>query len=122
MVTSAPAQILGLKEGEGHLTPGSTADFIATRDRGLSPATTLAQLSSQDVELVVRAGRVFLVSDAIFQRLPEIARVGLDLLIVDGHPRWIRAPLADLFREARPVMDGDSLFLAGKKVTYGHPA
>ena len=49
-------------------------------------------------------------------------RAGLELLIVDGERRWIRAPLARLFREAAPVMNGDTLLLGGKKVTYGHTA
>jgi cytosine/adenosine deaminase-related metal-dependent hydrolase/ubiquinone/menaquinone biosynthesis C-methylase UbiE len=122
MVTSAPAQILRLKRGEGGLVPGSTADFIATQDRGISPAATLAKMSSQDVELVVRAGRIFLASDTIFQRLHQTARAGLELLVVDGERRWIRAPLARLFREAAPVMSDGVLFLAGKKVTHGHAA
>jgi cytosine/adenosine deaminase-related metal-dependent hydrolase len=122
MVTSDPAKILGLNGGEGRLAPGTTADFIATQDRGLSPAATLAQMSSRSVELVVRAGRIFLASEAILQRLPDAARAGLELLIVDDQPRWIRAPLADLFRGAAPVMNRDSLFLAGKEVKHGHAA
>jgi ubiquinone/menaquinone biosynthesis C-methylase UbiE len=122
MVTNASAQILHLNHGEGSLTPGSSADFIATQDRGLSPSATLAQMSSEDVELVVRAGRVFLASNAIFQRLPKPARAGLELLFVDDQPRWIRVSLTDLFRGAAPVMDGNSLYLAGKKVTHGHAA
>jgi len=120
MVTTAPAQILRLKHGEGSIAPGSGANFIATKDYGLSPAATLANMSSKDVELVVRCGRVFLASDAIFQRLPTLQRTGLEPLIVDGERRWIRAPLTRLFREAAPVMSGDTLLLGGKKVTYGH--
>jgi len=122
MVTSASAVILRLKHGEGSLTPGSTADFIATRDRGLSPAATLAEMSSNAVELVVRGGRIFLASDTIIQRLSEVQRGGLEPLTVGGERRWIRAPLAHLFREAAPVMTGDTLLLGGKKVTYGHAA
>ena len=120
MVTTAPAQILRLKHGEGSITPGSVADFIATKDRGLSPAATLANMSSKDVELVVRGGRIFLASDAIFQRLHTSQRMGLEPLIVNGERRWIRAPLARLFREAAPVMAGDTLLLGGRKVTHGH--
>jgi len=122
MVTTAPSLILGLKCGEGSIAPGSIANFIATKDRGLSPAATLAEMSSEDVELVVREGRVFLASDVIFERLHENQRTGLELLVVDGERRWIRAPLARLFREAAPVMDGDTLLLGGKKVTHGNAA
>ncbi len=122
MVTTAPSVILGLKHGEGNIVPGSVANFIATKDRGLSPAATLAEMSSKDVELVVREGRIFLASDAVFARLHESQRSGLELLVVDGERRWIRAPLARLFREAAPVMNGDTLLLGGKKVTYGNAA
>jgi cytosine/adenosine deaminase-related metal-dependent hydrolase/ubiquinone/menaquinone biosynthesis C-methylase UbiE len=122
MVTTEPATMLRLKRGEGQLASGSAADFIATRDRSLSPAETLAQMSSQEVELVVRGGKVLLASDAIFQRLPEAMRAGLDLLIVDGESRWIRAPLAFLFHEAAAVMDRGALMLAGKKVSHGRAA
>jgi hypothetical protein len=122
MVTTAPSVVLGLKRGEGNIVPGSVANFIATEDRGLSPAATLAEMSSKDVELVVREGRIFLASDAVFARLHESQRTGLELLVVDGERRWIRAPLARLFREAAPVMDGDTLLLGGKKVTYGNAA
>lgn len=122
MVTSAPPHIFCLKHGEGSIAPGSTADFIATRDRGLSPAAMLAEMSSEDVELVVRAGRVFLAGETIFERLFDEQRAGLEPLIVDGERRWIRAPLARLFREAAPVMNGDTLLLGGKKVTHGHAA
>jgi hypothetical protein len=122
MVTSASAQILHLKHGEGSIVPGSTADFIATKDCDQSPATMLANMSSADVELVVRGGRIFLASDAIFERLPAVQRAGLELLIVDGERRWIRASLERLFREAAPVMMGDTLLLGGRKVTHGHTA
>ncbi|HEY5328376.1 MAG TPA: methyltransferase domain-containing protein [Acidobacteriaceae bacterium] len=122
MVTSAPAHIFCLKRGEGSIVPGSTADFIATKYRGLRPAATLPEMSSGNVELVVRGGRVFLAGDAIFERLPDSRRAGLEPLIVDGERRWIRAPLARLFREAAPVMNGDTLLLGGKKVTHGHTA
>ena len=122
MVTSASAQILHLKHGEGSIVPGSTADFIATKDCDQSPATMLANMSSADVELVVRGGRIFLASDAIFERLPAVQRAGLELLIVDGERRWIRASLERLFREAAPVMMGDTLLLGGRKVTHGRTA
>jgi cytosine/adenosine deaminase-related metal-dependent hydrolase/ubiquinone/menaquinone biosynthesis C-methylase UbiE len=122
MVTTAPADILQLKRGEGGLAAGASADFIATRDRGLSPAATLAGMSARDVELVVRDGRVFLVSETVFARAPEEMRVGLELLMVDGERRWIRAPLEKLFRGAAAVMEGDSLLLAGKKVSRGYAA
>ncbi len=46
MVTSRSAKVLRLRDGEGHLRPGSVADLIAVRDQRLSPAKTIAQLTS----------------------------------------------------------------------------
>jgi len=58
MVTSRSANVLRLRDGEGHLRPGSVADLIAVRDKRLSPAETIAQLTSEQVELVILSGRV----------------------------------------------------------------
>ena len=122
MVTTAPAEILRLRRGEGRIVAGGAADFIATRDLGLSPAATLVGMAAGDVELVVRGGRVFLASDAVWARLPEEMREGLELLVVDGERRWIRAPLEELFDGAASVMVGDFLLVGGKKVSRGYAA
>jgi cytosine/adenosine deaminase-related metal-dependent hydrolase/ubiquinone/menaquinone biosynthesis C-methylase UbiE len=122
MTTTAPASILHLCNGEGRLRPGGFADFIAVKDRGQSPAGMLVDLESRDVELVVREGRVFLVSDGLYCRLRLHGERTLEPIAVDGRHLWIRAPLAKLFGAAKPVMQGDSVVLAGKRVAYGHAA
>jgi hypothetical protein len=115
MVTSAPAELLRLRRGEGHLKPGSIADLLVVRDRGLSPAETLAQLTIEQVELVILAGRIQLVGPSIFERLPGALRHGLQPFVVDGQQRWIRAPIDKLIAEAEEAL-GSDLCVGGKRV------
>ena len=115
MVTSAPAELLRLRRGEGHLKPGSIADLLVVRDRGLSPAETLAQLTMEQIELVILAGRIQLVGPSIFERLPGALRHGLQPFAVDGQQRWIRAPIDKLIAEAEEAL-GSDLCVGGKRV------
>jgi cytosine/adenosine deaminase-related metal-dependent hydrolase/ubiquinone/menaquinone biosynthesis C-methylase UbiE len=118
LVTTQAVQLLRLREGQGRLRPGGVADIVAVRDRGRSPAETLAALSYQDIELVLIGGMVHLASDEIWQRLPEGARVELQPIIVEDTLRWVRAPLERLFRETEPHLPG-GVFLGGKRVSRG---
>jgi cytosine/adenosine deaminase-related metal-dependent hydrolase/SAM-dependent methyltransferase len=117
MVTTRAARILHLQGSEGRLIPGATADLIAIKDKRLDPAASLAQLHFTDVELVVLAGRVQLASLDFLQRLPTHLRHDLHPIEVDGHLRWIRAPLQRLFAEATQVL-GPNLRLGGRQVRY----
>jgi cytosine/adenosine deaminase-related metal-dependent hydrolase/SAM-dependent methyltransferase len=99
-VTSGAADVLWLREGEGSLRVGAPADFFVIRDTGLSPAETLANLSYADIELVVVQGRVHLASPEMFAKLPRELAAGLERLAVDGTVRWLRAPVAKLYRDA----------------------
>jgi cytosine/adenosine deaminase-related metal-dependent hydrolase/ubiquinone/menaquinone biosynthesis C-methylase UbiE len=121
MVTERPANVLRLRNGEGSLKPGSIADLIAVRDTGLSPAETLAQLSFNQVELVILAGRVQLASASLYDRLPESHKNGLQSLTIEGHQRWLRAPVDNLLAEARKTA-GRDLRLGGKKVDHASAA
>jgi cytosine/adenosine deaminase-related metal-dependent hydrolase/ubiquinone/menaquinone biosynthesis C-methylase UbiE len=115
MVTARSANVLRLRNGEGHLRTGSIADVVAVKNRGLTPAETIAQLTFDQVELVVLTGRVQLASSALYDRLPPALKTGLQPLIVDGHQRWLRAPVDNLLTEARKVL-GRDIRLGGKKV------
>jgi cytosine/adenosine deaminase-related metal-dependent hydrolase/SAM-dependent methyltransferase len=117
-VTQQPARILALKNGEGTIRIGSTADLIAVRDTALTPAETLPTLSYRDIELVLLAGRVQLASAELKQRLPLAARDGLQPISVEGVVRWIRAPLDWLFEETQAHLPGE-IYLGGKKVCRG---
>jgi cytosine/adenosine deaminase-related metal-dependent hydrolase/ubiquinone/menaquinone biosynthesis C-methylase UbiE len=115
MVTNRAADILRLRQGEGRLWPGSVADMVGVRDRGLTPAETLAQLTMEQVELVIVGGRVQLASPTILKRLPLALTEGLQLLEVDGHQRWVRAPIEKLLAGAEEFL-GSDLRLGGKRV------
>jgi cytosine/adenosine deaminase-related metal-dependent hydrolase/ubiquinone/menaquinone biosynthesis C-methylase UbiE len=116
-VTTQAAHVLRLKSGEGSLRVGAVADLIAIRDSGLTPARTLAASSYRDIELVIVAGRVQLASPQLLERLPSHLTEGLQPLDVEGNIRWIRAPLARLYREAVSILAGD-LRLNGRTVNY----
>jgi ubiquinone/menaquinone biosynthesis C-methylase UbiE/cytosine/adenosine deaminase-related metal-dependent hydrolase len=118
LVTTHPAALLRLRNGEGCISPGGPADFIAVRDIQRTPAQTLAQLSFASVELVVLAGRVQTASSEIYARLPEPHRLGLHALQVEGVTRYVRAPLPDLFQQAEQVLGRDHLRLGNKEVRY----
>jgi cytosine/adenosine deaminase-related metal-dependent hydrolase/ubiquinone/menaquinone biosynthesis C-methylase UbiE len=121
MVTVRSANVLRLRNGEGRLRPGAVADLIAVRDKGLTPAETVAQLTVDQVELVILGGRVQLASDSLFASLPNSLQVGLEPLFVDGIRRWLRAPIDSLLAQARKAL-GRDLRVGGKKVEHASAA
>jgi len=118
MVTSSPAKILRLTDGEGQIIKAGIADLIAVRGRNGTPAAVLSGLTYADVELVLLAGQVQLASHQLYTRLPDNLRAGLNLLEVAGHHRWVRAPLQSMFQAAEDVLGEDRLMLGGRKVRY----
>jgi cytosine/adenosine deaminase-related metal-dependent hydrolase/ubiquinone/menaquinone biosynthesis C-methylase UbiE len=121
MVTTRSADVLRLRHGEGVLRPGSMADLIAVQDRGLDPAQTVAQLTFDQIELVILAGRVQLASDSLYELLPKRVKEGLHPLVVEGHKRWLRAPINDLLTQAKKTI-GNDLRLGGKRVEHAGAA
>jgi cytosine/adenosine deaminase-related metal-dependent hydrolase/ubiquinone/menaquinone biosynthesis C-methylase UbiE len=115
MVTNRAAEVLRLRRGEGGIKPGSVADMLVVRDTGLSPAETLAQLTSDQIELVILGGRIQLAGPTLIERLPSVLRQGLQRFEVDGQPRWVRAPIDKLLAEAEEVL-GSDLRVGGKRV------
>jgi ubiquinone/menaquinone biosynthesis C-methylase UbiE/cytosine/adenosine deaminase-related metal-dependent hydrolase len=117
MVTSRSASTLRLRSGEGHIKPGSVADVIAVQNKGLTPAETISQLTFDQVELVMLAGRVQLASTSIYDRLPHSLKSGLQPITVDGHLRWLRASVEYLLSEARKAV-GRDIRLGRRKVDH----
>jgi len=111
------SQVLRLRKGEGHLRPNSTADFVAVRDMGVSPAKTVAQLVCEQVELVIISGRVQLASPFLYHRLPDVLKQGMEPLEIDGRRRWIRAPVDSLLAQAKNVLGAD-VRLGGKRINH----
>jgi cytosine/adenosine deaminase-related metal-dependent hydrolase/ubiquinone/menaquinone biosynthesis C-methylase UbiE len=121
MVTAKSAAVLRLRNGEGSLQPGAIADLIAVKEKALTPSEAVAQLTFDQVELVILAGRVQLASTSLYERLPHSLKAGLQPLIIDGHQRWLRAPIDNLLTEARKAV-GHDLRLGGKKVDHAGAA
>lgn len=115
MITARSANVLRLRNGEGRIRASAIADLIAVRDKALTPAETIAQLTFDQVELVILSGRVQLASASLYDRLPASLKTGLQPLIVEGHERWVRAPIDDLLTAARKAV-GRDIRLGGKKV------
>jgi ubiquinone/menaquinone biosynthesis C-methylase UbiE len=121
MVAELPAAMLRLPHYTASLRVSALCDAIAVRDRGLQPDETLCSLSSSDIELVLRHGRVFLASEKIFHRLPPPARHGLEPLSIAGTIRWLRAPISEMLRETEAVLGKDQVKLGGKQVQAVDP-
>jgi cytosine/adenosine deaminase-related metal-dependent hydrolase/ubiquinone/menaquinone biosynthesis C-methylase UbiE len=118
MVTTSPAGILRLCDGEGTIRHGAVADIIAVRELLLSPAATIAQLTFDHVEMVMLGGLIHLASSTIYERLPPEIQKGMQRLEVDGHVRWVRAPVDELFDSATKALDRDELTVGGKRMRY----
>jgi cytosine/adenosine deaminase-related metal-dependent hydrolase/ubiquinone/menaquinone biosynthesis C-methylase UbiE len=118
MVTSSPAEMLHLTNGEGQIVGSGVADLIAIRSRQGTPALVLAGLTYRDVELVLLAGRVQMVSGALYARLPQSLRAGLSLLEVAGHRRWVRSPAQTLVETAESALGQCKLLLGKREVRY----
>jgi cytosine/adenosine deaminase-related metal-dependent hydrolase len=116
MVTDASALVLRIGKGAGRIAPQASADLVAVRDTGEDPASLLARLSHEQVELVMIDGRVQLASKEILGRLPAPFREGLEPLWMEGSVRWLRAPISKLLREAEEVLGRSRVRLGGKRV------
>ena len=118
MVTTQSANILRLQDGEGAIRHGAIADIIAVRELGLSPAATVAQLTFDEVEMAVLGGSVQMASSSIYERLPSAIRESMQALEVDGHVRWLRAPLAELFASTAKALNQEELLVGGKRMRH----
>lgn len=118
MVTTAPADILHLHDGQGRIEEFGVADLIAVRSRHATPAGALSNITFIDVELVLLAGVVQMASPHLYERLPDDLRSGMELMEVAGHQRWIRAPLQPLFETAENILGENNLLLGGRQLRY----
>ena len=117
-VTTNPADIFRLQEGQGRIEQSGLADLIAVRSRHNTPAGTLSNLHFDDVELVLLAGVVQMASPRLYKRLPHDLRPGMELVEVAGHRRWIRSYLRPLFETAERSLGETNLLLGGRQLRY----
>jgi cytosine/adenosine deaminase-related metal-dependent hydrolase/ubiquinone/menaquinone biosynthesis C-methylase UbiE len=118
MVTSNPAEILHLQDGQGRIQEFGVADLIAVRSQHNTPARALSELAFTDVELVLLAGIVQMASPLLYAQLPDDLRSGMELIEVAGLQRWIRAHLQGLFEAAERILGQNKLLLGGRPVRY----
>ncbi len=118
MVTTSPAEMFHLKDGQGRIAESGVADLIAVRGQYDTPACAISELTFSDVELVLLAGQAQMASPHLYARLPYHLRSGMELIEVAGHQRWIRAPLQALFASAECVFGRQKLLLAGREARY----
>jgi len=116
MVTEAPASSLRLREGEGAIRQGGRADLIAVRDNGDDAAARLPALETADIELVLLGGQVQLASEPLYELLPTQLKQGMERLRVNGHIRWVKAPVGLLMRDVEAVVGYKNARLGGKQV------
>jgi cytosine/adenosine deaminase-related metal-dependent hydrolase len=117
MATDAAAAVLHLNDAQGSIQEGGPADLIAVRDTGDDAGDRMGTLSWKDVELVMIGGRVQLASEAVLNRLPLTARLGLEPLSISGEIRWLRAPVKQLLWKAEEVLGEGQVRLGGRKVS-----
>lgn len=113
LVTSCGANIL--HDGAGTISAGRSADLIAVRDRGLSPAETLCRSTHGDVELVLVDGHLRMISEELLGRWPSPLPRHLEPVVVEGVKRYVAAPVSRLLDAARREL-GPEIRLAGKRV------
>jgi ubiquinone/menaquinone biosynthesis C-methylase UbiE/cytosine/adenosine deaminase-related metal-dependent hydrolase len=117
MVTTDAARALRLRRGEGALAHGAVADIVVLRDAGVPPAEALVRMTIEQLELVIVGGRVRLVGPAFIDQLPASLREELEPLEVDGHLRWVFAPIRELMAAAEEAL-GKTVRVAGKRMRY----
>ena len=99
LVTSRAARLLRLDSRLGSLQAGGAADLIMVRDRERTPADTLVDLSWKDIELVVQAGRIMLLSPALSSQVQSKLGEGLESIVIDGIEKLVRMPVRNLYEQ-----------------------
>lgn len=120
LVTTGPANILHLREGQGTLAPGTVADLIVVRSSHSTPAEVLAHLTIAQIELVIARGEIQLASSDLYRRLPITLLNHLQMIEIDSLERWIHAPVRTLFESAEGVLGHGNLRLGNKEVRAGN--
>jgi cytosine/adenosine deaminase-related metal-dependent hydrolase len=115
LVMDLAADVLRLMNDEGTLRPGGIADLIALKDQGKTPAETLVEANSDQIELVVKDGEPKMLSPGMSARWPERFRAGFEHLSAAGIQRLVRAPVGWLVTETRKRL-GPRFCLAGKAI------
>lgn len=113
LVTSVPAKLLRLRNGEGEIRTGGVADLLAVFDDQSSPASALDRLSPQ---LVIVGGKVKLVTARFAGRLPASITAPLERICLEGRGEYlVDAPVAEMLAISRSFLP-EGVALAGRRV------
>lgn len=121
LIVSSATSILNLPAHTGRIVEDRDADLVVVRSKAPTPAATLSAINFEHVELVVRGGTVQAASASLYERLPRQFQQDMQCLEIDGHRRWLRAPLDKLFSASEAVLGKGNLRLGGKSLRYVHP-
>lgn len=114
MVTTRPACILRLTDGEGAIREGGAADLVVVEDHGQTPAEALHQLHP---EMVIVRGDVRLVSPRLLEAVKDLDDKCWNSLSVEGKGHWYTdVNLPALHQETARVL-GTEYRLAGRRIS-----
>ena len=115
MVTGSAADVLHLRNDEGKLQPGSTADLFVVKWKDLAPAEILINTRLETIEMVMVSGKPHLVSAKTALCCPPDLLDGFEDIEVEGTSCLVRAPVGRLLKDPRARL-GANVRLAGKLV------
>jgi len=115
MVTTVPAHLMGLNQGEGTLVENGVADFFVVKDTGESPSRRLVQLSATDIELVLLGGEIMLASTLLMRRLPH-AQASCMRRLTYGQRECVVTPNIEPHQQTMQRVLYNRFRLAGKQI------
>jgi cytosine/adenosine deaminase-related metal-dependent hydrolase len=118
MVTTVPAHLMGLNQGQGAIVEDGVADFLAVKDTGESPSQRLVQLSATDIELVVLGGDIMLASTLMAQRLPHQQVSYMRRITYDQRECFVSRDIEPHRQTMHSVLH-DRFCVAGKSIGLG---
>ncbi len=119
MVTTRPARLLRLRDGQGEIGENGVADLVAVRDRGQTPAEALEAMTP---EMVIVGGVIRLISPPLRERVNldhpiKPHRSASHSVALEGRGRWFTSvDVPALHQETLRVL-GPEYRLAGKRVS-----
>jgi len=104
MVTELPAEIFNLRRGEGKIDKGRSADLLIVNDTGEPPAQRLLSLRHREIQLMIRRGRIVLVSEE-----------SMSHIIYDDLGWWTNVDFQSHWENTTRIL-GPDIHLAGRTI------
>ena len=120
LVTEQAARVLRLRDGEGTLRQGGTADLVAIPDAGGSPADALMNTNvNDDLGMVMTGGEIKMLSPFLAERVPEYFTRSLNPITVEERGTFlIDVDLPGLFAATQAALgQSDPIQLAGRSIS-----